>query len=149
VSVMDRALDRAAEPWMHRHLERCYWLWEHGNQTWFDGLLSVPFIELAVPREADSRPGHAFADIGPGDEHGTRLVVRIHPELLRGQDPDWSRAVDSYLLHEAVHADQVEVLGWPWDPDNDWHGRAFQSKLAEVERAHALDLTVTRRSTWR
>jgi hypothetical protein len=108
-----------------------------------------PFIEIATPRPADTRAGHAFADIGPGDDYGARLAVRIHPELLRGQDPDWSRALDSHLLHEETHAWQVEVPGWPWDPDNDWHGRTFQSKLAEVERAYSLDLTVMRRGTWR
>lgn len=148
-AIVERALDQAAEGWMVGHVDRGYWLWNHANHAWFGGQLSTPFIEIAMPRPSDNRAGHAFADISPGDGHGVSLLVRVHPLLLRGQDPDWSRAVDSYLLHEMVHGWQVEALGWDWDPDNDWHGRTFQSKLAEVERGYALDLTVTRRNTWR
>jgi hypothetical protein len=131
------------------HLERAYWLWDRVNDRSFAGQLSTPWIEIAVPRPADNRAGHAFADIGHGDDHGVSLLVRVHPLLLRGHDPDWSRAVDSYLLHEATHGWQVEALGWDWDPDNDWHGRTFQTKLAEVQRDYDLDLAVTRRNTWR
>jgi len=149
VSIIDLALDQAAERWMLGHLERAYWLWDRINQWSFAGLLSTPFIEIATPRPADNRAGHAFADIGPGDDYGGRLLVRVHPLLLRGRDPDWSRAVDTYLLHEGVHAHQVEVLGWPWDPDLDWHGRTFRSTLNQVERDYDLDLAVTRRNTWR
>jgi hypothetical protein len=148
-AIVERALDQAAEPWMHGHIERAFWLWAYSNEAWFDGTLSIPFIEIARPRQADNRPGDAFADLGPGGDHGVRLAVRIHPELLRGWHADASRALDGYLLHEQVHAWQVEALGWPWDPDNDWHGRTFQSKLAEVERAYSLDLTISRRGTWR
>src|SRR5512133_3474379 len=126
MTIIERALDEAAEGWMLGHLERAYWLWDHANRAWFDGTLSTPFIEIARPRQADARPGDAFADIGPGDDHGVRLAVRIHPELLRRTDPDYGRILDSYLLHEQVHAWQVEDLRWPWDPDNDWHGRTFR-----------------------
>jgi hypothetical protein len=149
VSIIDLALDQAAEPWMLGHLERAYWLWDRVNVRSFAGQLSTPLIEIAMPHKTTTRAGHAFADIGPGDDYGVRLAVRIHPELLRGQDPDWSRAVDNHLLHEATHAHQVEDLGWPWDPDLDWHGRTFRSKLNQVEQDYDLDLAVTRRNTWR
>jgi hypothetical protein len=147
-AIVERALDQAAEGWMVGHLERAYWLWDRINERSFAGLRSIPLIEIATPRPADNRAGHAFADIGPAD-HGVRLVLRVHPELLRGHDPDWSRAVDGYLLHEATHAWQVEALGWPWDPDLDWHGRIFRSKLNQVEQDYDLDLAVTRRNTRR
>jgi hypothetical protein len=148
-AIVERALDHAAQGWMVAHVERAYWLWGHANRACFGCALSTPFIEIATPRPTDNRAGHAFADIGPGEDYGVRLAVRIHPELLRGTDPDYARTLDSYLLHEQVHGWQLDALGWDWDPDNDWHGRTFQSKLAEVERAYSLDLTVTRRSTWR
>jgi hypothetical protein len=149
MSIIERALNQATERWMLGHLERAFWLWDHANRAWFDGSLSTPFIEIALPQRATNRAGHAYADIGPDDEHGVRLAVRLHPELLRSRDPDWHRPADRDVLHEQVHGWQVEALGWPWEPDLDWHGRTFRSKLAEVERAYALDLTVTRRSTWR
>jgi hypothetical protein len=149
MSIIDLALDQAAEGWMMPHLRRLYWLWDRVNDRSFAGQLSVPFIELAMPREADNRPGHAWADITAGHDYGVSLLVRIHPELARGHDADWQRPVDSHLLHEATHGWQVEVLGWPWDPDNDWHGRTFRSKLNQVERDYDLDLAVTRRNTWR
>jgi hypothetical protein len=150
MTIIERALGLAAERWMLRHLDRAYWLWDRVNERSFSGMLSTPFIEIDLPSRGIERPDlHAWADIGAGDQHGVRLRVRLHRELLRGTDPDYARTLDSYLLHEMVHAWQVEALGWDWDLDNDWHGRTFRSKLAEVERAYDLDLEVTRRITWR
>lgn len=149
VTIIERALDQAAEDWMVPHLERCYWLWQHLSQQCYEGALSTPFIQIALPARASTGNGHAWADIGPGDQYGTRLALRLHPELLRGRDPDWFRPADSDVIHEQCHGWQHEILGWDWDPDLNWHGRIFRSKLAEVERAYSLDLTVTRRSTWR
>jgi hypothetical protein len=90
VTIFERALDHAAERWMVGHLERAYWLWDRVNDRSFAGQLSTPWIEIAVPRPADNRAGHAFADIGHGDDHGVSLLVRVHPLLLHGHDPDWS-----------------------------------------------------------
>jgi hypothetical protein len=140
VTVIERALDQAAEPWMRGHIDRAYWLWQRVNERCFAGQLSTPFIEIALPRLRLARPDrHAWADIGPGNEHGTRLEVRLNPELLRGSDPNYSRVLDDYLLHEQVHAWQVETLGWPWQADLDWHGRTFRAKQAEVDYAWSLD----------
>jgi hypothetical protein len=134
------ALDQA-DPWMHPHLERLYWLWDCANSRWFDGQLSTPLIEVALP-SANSRGSHAWADIGPTTEHGATLAVRIHPGMLRDRDPDWHRPADRDLLHEATHGWQVEVLGWDWDEGNDWHGATFLAQLAEVQRAYDLDRTM-------
>jgi hypothetical protein len=136
-AIVERALDQAAEGWMVGHIDRAYWLWDHLNWRCFDGRLSTPLIRLQLPHRGVER--HAFADIGPTDEAGASLAVRIHPELVRGTSPRYSHTLDSYLLHEMVHAWQVEVLGWPWGPDLDWHGPGFRLKEAETTRAWSLD----------
>lgn len=137
MSIIERALDQAAEGWMVGHIDRAYWLWDRLNWRCFDDLLSMPLIRIELPHRGVER--HAYADIAPTDEAGARLVVRIHPELLRGTSPNYGRVLDSYLLHEQVHAWQVEVLGWPWEADLDWHGARFRAKQAEVTHAWSLD----------
>jgi hypothetical protein len=144
-AVMDRALEAAAEPWMRGHLVRAYAVWAYANQQCYGGRLSTPFIEISLPHEAATRAGHAWADVGPGDGHGTRLHVRLHPGLLHG-DPDHHRSADPSVLHEQVHAEQHEVLGWPWDTALDWHGPAFRRRLAEVEATISLYLPLLRSS---
>jgi hypothetical protein len=143
--LLGLALDQATEDWMVPHLSRCYRLWQHANREWFGGQLSTPLIRIELPHRGLER--QTFADIGPTDQAGASLEVRIHPELVRGRDPDWHRPADRDLLHEMCHAHQLEALGWPWDPDLDWHGRTFVRKLVEVELAYALDLTIARRIT--
>ena len=137
MTIIDRALDEAAEPWMAPHLLRGYHVWSHLNWRCFDDQLSTPLIRIELPHRGVER--HAYADIGPADDADASLAVRIHPELLRGTSPNYSRVIDSYLLHEMVHAWQVEVLGWPWETDLDWHGARFRVKEAEVTRAWSLD----------
>jgi hypothetical protein len=117
---------------------------DYANQQCYAGRLSTPLIQIALPRLADNRAGHAWADVGPTDQHGARLEVRIHPELLRWTFPNHHRPADPNVLHEQAHAWQVEILGWDWDPANDWHGPAFRLRLAEVDREVGLYLPLLR-----
>jgi hypothetical protein len=103
-------------------LRALYAAFDDQNREHFDGALSPPFILVTytAPRALGD---HAAAR----DPHGLRSVIRLHPRVAASGH----RFAQDILLHEMVHAWQVEVAG-DGEPGYRGHGPKFAERCNRI-----------------